>query len=81
MDILEKREGNVKISIEIAVIDGDQDEDTGILNIHEFKFLSCVLLGEDIVEGIEGSHLEIIRFSLDENCSIFSIPTIPSILA
>lgn len=68
MDILEKREGNVKISIEIAVIDGDQDEDTGILNIHEFKFLSCVLLGEDIVEGIEGSHLEIIRFSLDENC-------------
>ena len=42
MKILEKREGNVKISIELAVVDGEQDEN-GILNIYEFKLLSCVL--------------------------------------
>ena len=66
MKILEKREGNVKISIELAVVDGEQDEN-GILNIYEFKLLSCVLLGEKIMEGIEGSHLEILRFSLNED--------------
>lgn len=66
MDILENRNGNVKVSIELAVINGEQDENTGILRIDEFRLLSCVLLGEDIPEGIEGSHLEIIRFALKD---------------
>ena len=66
MSILNRREGNVKVSIELAVIDGEQDETTGILNINEFRLLSCVLLGEGIMEGIEGSHMEILRFSLSE---------------
>lgn len=66
MSILNRREGNVKVSIELAVIDGEQDEATGILNINEFRLLSCVLLGEGIMEGIEGSHMEVLRFSLSE---------------
>ena len=40
---------------------------TGILKINEFRLLSCVLLGEGIMEGIEGSHLEVLRFSLAED--------------
>lgn len=64
MNIL-KRRGDVKVSIELAVIDGEQDEDTGILNINEFRLLSCVLLGEGVMEGIEGSHMEVIRFAYD----------------
>lgn len=66
MDIL-KRRGEVKVSIELAVIDGVQDEDTGILDIKEFRLLSCVLLGEGIMEGMEGSHLEVLRFSCNED--------------
>ncbi len=66
MNILNRRDGNVKVSIELAVIDGEQDETTGILDIKEFRLLSCVLLGENIMEGIEGSHMEVLRFSLDE---------------
>ena len=67
MNILKRRDGNVKVSIELAVIDGDQDDITGILKINEFRLLSCVLLGEGIMEGIEGSHLEVLRFSLAED--------------
>lgn len=65
MDILERRK-NVKVSIELAVIDGEQDEDTGILNINEFRLLSCVLLGEEVMEGIEGSHMEVLRFAYNQ---------------
>lgn len=66
MNIL-KRRGDVKVSIELAVIDGVQDENTGILDINEFRLLSCVLLGEGIMEGIEGSHLEVLRFAYDQD--------------
>ncbi len=66
MNILKRRAGNVKVSIELAVVDGEQDEITGVLDIKEFKLLSCVLLGEGIMEGIEGSHLEVLRFSMNE---------------
>ena len=66
MNIL-KRRGNVKVSIELAVIDGEQDDNTGILDINEFRLLSCVLLGEGIMEGIEGSHLEVLRFAYDQD--------------
>lgn len=65
MNIL-KRRGNVKVSIELAVIDGVQDEDTGVLDINEFRLLSCVLLGEGIMEGIEGSHIEVLRFAYNQ---------------
>lgn len=65
MNIL-KRRGNVKVSIELTVIDGVQDEDTGVLDINEFRLLSCVLLGEGIMEGIEGSHIEVLRFAYNQ---------------
>lgn len=67
MNILKNRNGNVKVSIELAVIEGNQDEVTGILNIEKFRLLSCVLLGENIMEGIEGSHLDVLRFSYNED--------------
>lgn len=67
MNILKKRAGNVKVSIELMVVDGEQDKETGILDIKEFRLLSCVMLGESIMEGIEGSHLEMLRFSLNNS--------------
>lgn len=66
MNILKNRGGSTKVSIELAVIDGKQDEITGILDIYEFRLLSCVMLGADIMEGIEGSHLDMLRFSCDK---------------
>lgn len=66
MSILERRK-SVKVSIELAVIDGEQDENTGILNINEFRLLSCVLLGEGVMEGIEGSHMDVIRFAYNQD--------------
>lgn len=66
MAILKKR-GSVKVSIELEVIEGEQDEETGILDIKEFNFLSCVLLGESVTEGIEGSHIDIVRFSYNQD--------------
>ena len=66
MNILKNRGGSTKVSIELAVIDGKQDETTGILDIYEFRLLSCVMLGADIMEGIEGSHLDMLRFSCDK---------------
>lgn len=63
MNILKNRGGSVKVSIELAVIKGEQNNITGILDIDEFRLLSCVMLGADIMEGIEGSHLDMLRFS------------------
>lgn len=66
MNILKRRAGNVKVSIELAVINGEQDKISGVLDIKEFRLLSCVLLGENIKEGIEGSHMEVLRFSFSD---------------
>lgn len=66
MNILKNRE-DVKVSIELQVLDGYQDDKTGILNIDEFKMLSCVLLGKNVMEGMEGSHLEVLKFSCNED--------------
>ena len=66
MNILKNKNGKTKVSIELALIKSEQDEDTGILNIFEFRLLSCVVLGENIMEGIEGSHLDVLRFSYED---------------
>ena len=64
--ILKNRDGNTKVSIELALIDSKQNEETGVLDIYEFRLLSCVVLGENITEGIEGSHLDVLRFSYED---------------
>jgi hypothetical protein len=49
----------------LRVLKGNKDE-RGILNIDEFKLLSVCLLGDGILEGIEGSNLSVLRFSLSD---------------
>lgn len=65
LNILKKRNGETKVSIELKVIEGQQDTE-GILVIDEFKFLSVCLLGTFIKEGIENSQLVVTKFSLNE---------------
>ena len=62
MNILQNRNGNVKVSIEIYVTDKEEDED-GSWIINDFKFEGVALLGANILEGIEGSQMNVIKFS------------------
>jgi hypothetical protein len=65
LNILKKRNGETKVSIELKVIEGKQDVE-GILVIDSFKFLSVCLLGTFIKEGIENSQLVVTKFSLNK---------------
>lgn len=64
MKILERKDGNNKVSIEIIVEDSFNKDD-GVLKINKFKLRGIALLGEDVPEGIEGSHMQITKFSKD----------------
>lgn len=61
VDILKKNNGSMKVSIEIKA-NGKENED-GIFVIDEFVLQGVTLLSPKVPEGIEGSHLEVLRFS------------------
>jgi hypothetical protein len=63
MKILNNRDGNCKISIEILAKGNTVN---GVLVVNELFHLSTCILGESVLEGIQGSSMEIVRFSLDE---------------
>jgi hypothetical protein len=63
MKILQNRNGNCKISIEILAKGNTVN---GVLVVEELFHLSTCILGESVMEGIIGSSMEIVRFSLDE---------------
>lgn len=73
MEILKNRDGNVKVSIEIIATDAEK-KDNGILLIKKMRYRGITLLGDKIVEGIEGSEMNVIRFSkeLSSKYSSFS---------
>ena len=60
-DILKKNNGQLKVSIEIKA-NGDTREN-GIFYISKMILQGVCLLGKNVVEGIEGSHLEVLKFS------------------
>lgn len=62
--ILHRNDGKIKVSIEIMA-KGKKDED-GIFIIDEFVLQGICLLGESVMEGIEGSRLEVLKFSKEE---------------
>lgn len=71
MRILEYKDGSTKVSIEIVVEDGWQNDD-GILDIEQFKLRGVCLLGDGILEGIEGSQLNVVKFSNQEYNSYYN---------
>lgn len=78
-NILQNRNGNMKVSIEIYVEDKEEDAE-GAWIVNDFKFEGVALLGEGILEGIEGSQLNVIKFSakdLNEHYMKFSSHIIP----
>ena len=63
MNILERKDGTTKVSIEIVVLDGEQENRDSVLKINKFRLRGVCLLGDDILEGIEGSQLNVVKFS------------------
>ena len=63
--IIKDRNGELKVSIEIKPIKAHKRAD-GVLVIDEFKLLGVCLLGKNIMEGIEGSNLNVIKYSTED---------------
>lgn len=61
MRILKSKNGDCKVSIEIEAI-GETDE-KNIFIIEKFNLIGIALLGKDVMEGIEGSEMNIVKFS------------------
>lgn len=63
--IINDRKGELKVSIELRPTKASQRED-GVLVIEEFKLLSVCLLGRNVMEGIEGSKMQVLKYSSEE---------------
>lgn len=61
VDILQKNNGFMKVSIEIKA--KGTNDDYGIFVIDEMVLQGVTLLGQNVAEGIENSHLEVLKFS------------------
>lgn len=65
-DILQRRDGNVRVSVEFVIKEADQDSETGIINVHEFQITAITALGEKFKEIMEGARLKTIKFSFND---------------
>lgn len=54
LGLLNDNEGTKDVSMEITVLEATQDDD-GILNIDKFRFNAVTLLGDDIIQGMNGN--------------------------
>ena len=61
VNILKKSDGSLKVSIEIKA--KGQSNDENIFVIDSFNLEGVTLLGAGIIEGIEGSHMQVLKFS------------------
>ena len=65
-EILQRRDGDVKVSVEFTIEDGEQCPETGLIYVKKFHITAITALGEKFQEVMEGSRLKTIRFSVDE---------------
>jgi hypothetical protein len=71
-EILQKRDGSVRISVEFAIEDYEVEEGTGILIIKKFNITAVTALGEKVQEVMEGAGLKTLKFakeSLVDECN------------
>lgn len=64
VNIIQANDGALKVSIEILA-KGEDNED-GVFVIEQFSMQGVCLLGRNVEEGIEGSHMEVLKFSKKE---------------
>ena len=65
-DILQRRDGSVKVSVEFTLDKFHRDEDTGIVHIHKFTITAITALGSKFQEVMDGSMLKSVKFSFGE---------------
>jgi len=63
-DILKRRDGDVKVSVEFSIDKGERLPD-GSIKINKFTITSIVALGSKFTEAMEGTQMKSVRFSLD----------------
>lgn len=54
LDLLNSNDGSKDVSMEITVLDSSRDKD-GVLNINKFRFNAVTLLGDDVIQGMNGN--------------------------
>lgn len=62
-DILQRRDGTVKISVEFVILNAKQDEKTGLIYVDEFEITAITALGEKFKEIMDGTKLKSVKFS------------------
>ncbi|MGL4569432.1 MAG: hypothetical protein ACRCVJ_00030 [Clostridium sp.] len=72
IEILKNNDGSKKISMEIEVLDGYEDEKDGFFHITDFKFLGITCLGKDYNPAM-GSNAEISLFTKAEQTEQFAL--------
>lgn len=65
-EILQRRDGSVKISVEFKIKKAEQDLDTGIINVKEFQITAITALGENFKEIMDGARIKTVKFSFDD---------------
>lgn len=64
-EILKRRDGDVRVSVEFAIQEADQDED-GTLRLRKFNITAITALGEKFREIMAGARLKSLKFSYDD---------------
>lgn len=65
-EILQRRDGTVKISVEFSIDDFTVDKTTGVVYIHKFTITAITALGAKFTEVMEGSMLKSVKFSFGD---------------
>lgn len=67
--ILKNNDGNLEISTELKAY-GYQDEDSGIFYIDHFILQGSMILSKKVMAGIEGSNIQVLKFSSMETSNM-----------
>lgn len=64
-DAVRNKNGGKSVSVEIDVLDGDKDPDTGVMNINKFALSGITILGSqhgrEVQPGIPGAHASLLE--------------------
>lgn len=65
-EILQRRDGTVKVSVEFTIDEATVDKKTGVLYIHKFTITAITALGAKFTEVMEGSMLKSAKFAFGD---------------
>lgn len=66
LDILVRDGGEKNVSMEISVDNYENDEETGVINIKDYKYTGVAILGDDVPPAMTGAKLQLDTFNFSE---------------